>query len=108
MLFGLCSFKVKNIRQNISRNIARENCQFNAGKNDSVEFSITIPIHYVSYECWQFCQEIGFILPTGHCAPLGLVCLQSFVFRFGSYDLAKGKVGSFSVLNMSTEYQNLA
>ena len=67
MSFGLCSFKVKNLHQNISR----ENCQFDAGKNDSVEFSNTVPIS-LSYECWQFRKEIGLILPTEHCAPLTL------------------------------------
>ena len=49
----------------------QENCQFDAGKNDSVEFSITDPIS-LPYECWQFHKEIGLFLPTEHCAPLGL------------------------------------
>ena len=35
--------------------------------------------------------------------PWVFVCLPSFVCHFGSYDLARGKVGPFSVLNIRTE-----
>ena len=78
MLVGLCSFKVKDLRQNISR----ENCYFDAGKNDSAEFSINNPIS-LSYERWQFRKEIGLILPTEHCVPLtlGLFTIICFPLR---------------------------
>ena len=96
MLVGLCSFKVKNLRQN------KKTANLMPAKMTQLNFLSLIQFHYLM-NVGNFVKKLVSFCLQSTVHLWVLVCLPSFVFRFGSYDLARGKVGPFSVLNICKE-----